>query len=92
MHSHIKSEAADNTGIPEEFTRHVLQRQMRYEIFWNIDLAGLLHYMVTFNTGQRKMALRVQLEIMSRPLLEELEKVAKVPIWYENEIEKATNA
>jgi hypothetical protein len=31
------------------------------------------------------MALRVQLEIMSRPLLEELDKVAKVPIWYENE-------
>ena len=79
------AEAADNSGVPEEFTRHILQRQMRYEIFWNIDLAGLLHYMVTFNTGQRKMALRVQLEIMSRPLLEELEKVAKVPIWYENE-------
>jgi hypothetical protein len=79
------AEAADNNGAPEEFTRCILRRPMRYEIFWNIDLAGLLHYMVTFNTGQRKMALRVQLEIMSRPLLEELDKVAKVPIWYENE-------
>jgi hypothetical protein len=79
------AEIPDNNGVPEDFARRLLQRQMRYEIFWNIDLAGLLHYMVTFNTGQRKMALRVQLEIMSRPLLEELDKVAKVPIWYENE-------
>jgi hypothetical protein len=58
---------------------------MRYEIFWNINLAGLLHYMVTFNTGQRKMSLPVQLEIMSRPLLEELEKAANVPIWYDRD-------
>ncbi len=79
------AEASGNNGGQKEFTRLLLQRPMRYEIFWNIDLAGLLHYMVTFNTGQRKMALRVQLEIMSRPLLEELEKAAKVPIWYENE-------
>jgi hypothetical protein len=76
---------ADVSGNPEEFARRVLLRQMRYEIFWNINLAGLLHYMVTFNTGQRKMALRVQLEIMSRPLLEELEKAANVPVWKENE-------
>ena len=39
-----------------------------------LDLAkvtseGLLHYMVTFNTGQRRMSLEVQLEIMQRPLL-----------------------
>jgi hypothetical protein len=79
------ADAPDNSGVPEEFARRILQRQMRYEIFWQIDLSGLLHYMVTFNTGQRKMALRVQLEIMSRPLLEELEKVAKVPISYETE-------
>src|SRR5438034_7127862 len=59
------------------------QRIIRYEVFSEIDLSGLLHYMVTFNTGQRRMSLAVQLEIMRQPLIEELEKQAQIPVWHE---------
>ncbi len=76
-------EHVKKAGDPKTATRELLQRPMRYEVFWNIDLAGLLHYMVTFNTGQRKMSLPVQLEIMQRPLIQELENKAKVPIWHD---------
>ncbi|HZF29750.1 MAG TPA: hypothetical protein VE907_11560 [Gammaproteobacteria bacterium] len=64
-------------------TADLLKRTTRYEIFYEIDLAGLLHYMVTFNTGQRRMSLNVQLEIMQRPLIDELEQRAKIPVWHE---------
>jgi hypothetical protein len=66
---------------PTAATGMLLQRPIRYEVFYNIDLAGLLHYMVTFNTGQRRMSLGVQLEIMRRPLIEELKRDAKIPVW-----------
>jgi hypothetical protein len=56
---------------------------IRYEVFSEIDLSGLLHYMVTFNTGQRRMSLAVQLEIMRQPLIEALEKQAQIPVWHE---------
>ena len=39
--------------------------------------------MVTFKTGQRRMSLAVQLEIMRQPLIEELEKQAQIPVWHE---------
>ena len=74
-------DSVEGTGDPAEATRKLLNRMVRYEIFYNIDLGGLLHYMVTFNTGQRRMSLQVQLEIMRRPLIEELEKKAKIPIF-----------
>jgi hypothetical protein len=67
-------------GDPEPATDALLQRVIRYEIFYGIGLAGLLHYMVTFNSSQRRMSLRVQLEIMKRPLIEHL-KVEGIPIW-----------
>ena len=63
-------------------TEELLKRTTRYEIFYNIDLAGLLHYMVTFNTGQRRMSLDVQLEIMRRPLIMELES-SGIPVWHD---------
>jgi hypothetical protein len=37
--------------------------------------------MVTFNTGQRRMSLEVQLEIMEGPLIKELEVGVKIPIY-----------
>jgi hypothetical protein len=67
-------------GDPNSATEALLQRVIRYEIFYGIGLAGLLHYMVTFNSSQRRMSLRVQLEIMKRPLIEHL-KVEGIPIW-----------
>ena len=68
---------------PRHATEKLLQRIIRYEVFYEIDLAGLLHYMVTFNTGQRRMSLPVQLEIMQRPLIQELEQRAGIPVWHE---------
>src|SRR4029453_6789349 len=79
-------EAVDERGDPLSSAEELLKRPIRYEIFYNIDLAGLLHYMVTFNTGQRRMSLAVQLEIMRRPLVEELKREAKIPVW--EDIEK----
>ncbi len=67
-------------GDPERATGNLLQRVIRYEIFYAISLAGLLHYMVTFNSSQRRMSLRVQLEIMKKPLIEHL-KSEGLPIW-----------
>jgi hypothetical protein len=74
-------EAVEKTGDPKTAVENILGRITRYELFWNIDLEGLLHYMVTFNTGQRRMSLEVQLEIMQRPLLKALEHDAKIPIF-----------
>jgi hypothetical protein len=79
-------DAVAQNGDPKKATEELLTRMVRYELFYNIDLGGLLHYMVTFNTGQRRMSLPVQLEIMKRPLIQELERGAKIKIW--REIEK----
>jgi hypothetical protein len=67
-------------GEPRAATETLLERVIRYEIFYLITLAGLLHYMVTFNSSQRRMSLRVQLEIMKKPLIEHL-KMEGIPIW-----------
>ncbi len=74
------AESVKRLGEPELATENLLQRVIRYEIFYAIGLAGLLHYMVTFNSSQRRMSLRVQLEIMKKPLIEHL-KSEGIPIW-----------
>jgi len=78
-------ESVDATGDPQQAITELLSRRIRYEIFYQIDLEGLLHYMVTFNTGQRRMSLDVQLEIMQRPLIEELQSSAKITVWHESQ-------
>jgi hypothetical protein len=78
-------EAVEKQGDSATATAGILQRQVRYEVFYNIDLPGLLHYMVTFNTGQRRMNLSVQLEIMQKPLVDQLGGL-EIPIW--NEMDK----
>ena len=77
------ADSVNRAGEPRAATEKLLTRVMRYEIFYKIDLAGLLHYMVTFNTGQRRMSLPIQLEIMQRPLIDDLEKRGKVPVWHD---------
>lgn len=67
-------------GDPQPAMEGLLRRTIRYEIFYAISLAGLLHYMVTFNSSQRRMSLGVQLEIMKKPLIEHL-KSEGIPIW-----------
>lgn len=71
----------EKLGDPQAATRALLSRIIRYEIYYNIDLEGLLHYMVTFNTAQRSMSLKVQLEIMRRPLIDEIEAAANITIF-----------
>ncbi|HXK30430.1 MAG TPA: hypothetical protein VJ646_19465 [Candidatus Binatia bacterium] len=72
--------SVNRLGDPPSATEKLLERVIRYEIFYAISLAGLLHYMVTFNSSQRRMSLRVQLEIMKKPLIEHL-KSEGIPIW-----------
>ena len=74
-----------NTGDQSEQwveVKDFLIQKIRYEIFYNTDLEGFLHYMVTFNTGQRRMSLNVQLEIMQRPLLDQLKR-AGIPVYHD---------
>ncbi len=78
-------DAVESTGDVQAATQEILKREIRYEIFFQIDLEGLLHYMVTYNTGQRRMSLDVQLEIMQRPLIDELALNANIPIWHETQ-------
>src|SRR5262249_62230330 len=75
--------SVQSAGDARQGTEALLQRVIRYEVFSESDLGGLLHYMVTFNTGQRRMSLAVQLEIMRQPLIEALEKQAQIPVWHE---------
>jgi len=77
---HFFAPSVNRLGDPQAATEKLLQRIIRYEIFYQISLAGLLHYMVTFNSSQRRMSLRVQLEIMKKPLIEHL-KSEGIPIW-----------
>jgi hypothetical protein len=77
---HFATEIA-KLGDAKTATERLLKRPIRYEVFYDIDLAGLLHYMVTFNTAQRRMSLPVQLEIMRRPLIDELQNRAKVSVF-----------
>ncbi len=71
----------EKLGDPRAAAETMLGRTVRYEIFYNIDLEGLLHYMVTFNTGQRRMSLQVQLEIMRKPLIDEIESAASIEVF-----------
>lgn len=80
----------EKLGDPETATRILLGRTIRYEIYYNIDLEGLLHYMVTFNTAQRRMSLQVQLEIMRRPLIDEIEAAAKITVFRDTHDIEAT--
>lgn len=78
------AESVNKSGDPHCATEKLLQRLIRFEIFYGINLSGLLHYMVTFNSGQRRMNLRMQLEIMKSPLIEHLKREG-IPVWEDME-------
>lgn len=80
----------EKLGDPETAARILLSRTIRYEIYYNIDLEGLLHYMVTFNTAQRRMSLQVQLEIMRKPLIDEIEAAASIKVFRDTHDIEAT--
>lgn len=80
----------EKLGDPQAAARILLARTIRYEIYYNIDLEGLLHYMVTFNTAQRRMSLQVQLEIMRKPLIDEIESAASIKVFRDTHDVEAT--
>lgn len=80
----------EKLGDAETATRTLLKRTIRYEIYYNLDLEGLLHYMVTFNTAQRRMSLQVQLEIMRKPLIDEIETAANIKVFRDTHDIEAT--
>lgn len=80
----------EKLGDAQSAARTLLSSTIRYEIYYNIDLEGLLHYMVTFNTAQRRMSLQVQLEIMRKPLIDEIESAAKIKVFRDTQDIEAT--
>ena len=47
----------------------LLGRQQQMEVFYRIDLAGVLHFMLLLNGAQRQMNTKIQLELMNVPLI-----------------------
>jgi len=50
----------------------LLQRQQQMEVFYKIDLPGVLHFMLLLNGAQRQMNAKIQLELMNIPLIKML--------------------
>lgn len=51
----------------------LLRRQQQLEVFYQIDLTGVLHFMLLLNGAQRQMNAKIQLELMNVPLIKLLE-------------------
>jgi hypothetical protein len=52
----------------------LLERKQQMEVFYKIDLKGVLHFMLLLNAAQRQMNAKIQLELMNIPLIKLLEK------------------
>jgi hypothetical protein len=66
----------------------LLRRQQQMEVFYEIDLPGVLHFMLLLNGAQRQMSAKIQLELMNAPLIQLLQKEG---IRLEKEQEKAAD-
>jgi hypothetical protein len=51
----------------------LLRRQQQMEVFYRIDLPGVLHFMLLLNGAQRQMNAKIQLELMNIPLIKMLQ-------------------
>jgi hypothetical protein len=60
---------AENCDIDE-----LLGRQQQMEVFYKINYAGVLHFMLLLNSAQRQMNTKIQLELMNVPLIKMLQK------------------
>ncbi len=54
--------------------KELLRREQQMEVFYSIDTAGVLHFMLLLNGAQRQMNAKIQLELMNIPLIKMLEK------------------
>jgi hypothetical protein len=68
-------------GEGREALARLLERPIRIEIYYNLELGHLLQYLVTYNTGQRRMDLATQLEIMREPLIRKIESDTGLEIY-----------
>lgn len=68
-------------GEGREAVTLLLERPIRIELYENLELGHLLQYLVTYNTGQRRMDLATQLEIMREPLIRKLERDSGLEIY-----------
>ena len=59
---------AEKCGINE-----LLHRQQQMEVFYRINIAGVLHFMLLLNGAQRQMTAKIQLELMNIPLIQILQ-------------------
>jgi hypothetical protein len=66
----------------------LLGRKQQMEVFYKIDLAGVLHFMLLLNGAQRQMNAKIQLELMNIPLIKMLQDEG---IHLAKEQEKATD-
>jgi len=51
----------------------LLHRQQQMEVFYRINIAGVLHFMLLLNGAQRQMTAKIQLELMNVPLIKMLQ-------------------
>lgn len=51
----------------------LLARKQQMEVFYRIDHAGVLHFMLLLNSAQRQMNTKIQLELMNIPLIKLLQ-------------------
>jgi hypothetical protein len=78
----VEEGCLDETIWKETFEEHaavcdvdeLLRRQQQMEVFYRIDLAGVLHFMLLLNGAQRQMNAKIQLELMNIPLIKMLEE------------------
>src|SRR5207249_363299 len=52
----------------------LLDRQQQMEVFYKINLPGVLHFMLLLNAAQRQMNAKIQLELMNIPMIKMLEQ------------------
>lgn len=86
----------DEDNWKENFREHalacnidsLLMREQQMEVFYEIDLPGVLHFMLLLNSAQRQMNAKIQLELMNIPLIKMLEDEG---IQLAKEQEKATD-
>jgi len=69
----VEDDLKDN----EESLRKFYKSRLRTEIWMFIKTPALLYKMIVLNTGQVKMSLRHQIEILNMPLKDEMEKLAR---------------
>jgi hypothetical protein len=77
----VEAGCLDETIWNETFKAHaaacdvnvLLGRHQQLEVFYKIDLAGVLHFMLLLNGAQRQMNAKIQLELMNIPLIKLLQ-------------------